>query len=180
MRWSVFNTQRWYLSTPKFLFKAQILPLRFSWRSCLCKLMQNVQDFPAADSIKENMWQIQQKQAKYKKVMAFYGIRIMSTYHWRDLHQCHIIAAEGNDKQHSLNAVKAAEPLPPLTPLTPDIVQPVSPQNKIYSCFIQWFGHKSEKKFLELVDKIVLLESSYVQKSPGIFFWWLLLSQCSS
>lgn len=148
-------TQRWYPSTPRFLFKAQIiLPLRFSWRSCLCKLMQKVQDFPAADSIKENMGRryikfvpnsAKASQIKKKK-MPFYGIRIVSTYHWRDLHQCRIIAAEGNDKQHSLNAVKAAEPLPPLTPLTPDIVQPVSPQNKIYSCFSQWFGHKSQKK----------------------------------
>lgn len=55
------------------------------------------------------------------------------TYHWRDLHQCHVIAVEGHNKQHGLNALKAAEPLPPLTPLAPDIVQPDGKQNKIQS-----------------------------------------------
>lgn len=47
----------------------------------------------------------------------------------------HIIAADRHNKQHSLNAVKAAEPLPPLTPLASDIIQPVNKQNKIPLCF---------------------------------------------
>lgn len=62
--------------------------------------------------------------------MASHSVLIVFTaYLWRDLHQCSIIAAEGHNEQHGLNAIKAAEPLPPLAALAPNVVQPVDNQN---------------------------------------------------
>lgn len=67
---------------------------------------------------------------------------VFTTYHCRDLNQCHVIAAESHNKQHGLNAIKACQPLPPLTPLAADVVQPENDRNQVYLRF----GNNSPEK----------------------------------
>lgn len=62
---------------------------------------------------------------KLNSVYCEFPTKFWKTYHWRILHQLQIKAAEGHNKQHSMNGVKAVQPLPSFTSLTTNIIQPV-------------------------------------------------------